>query len=54
MGINSPLRGESIDPVIGVNYNRNVGLPLGADLALLVVNAGISVRTLSFSYPYLK
>ena len=39
---------------MGVSYNKNMGLALGADLALLVVNAGISVRTLSFSYPYLK
>ena len=45
MGINSPLRGESIDPVMGVSYNRNAGLELDADLALKVVDTGVSVRT---------
>ena len=42
MGINSPGCGELIDPVMGVCYNRNVGLVLDADLALLVVDAGVS------------
>ena len=42
MGINSPLRGKLIDPVMGVCYNRNAGLALDADLELLVVDAGVS------------
>ena len=44
MGINSPLRGDLIDPIIRMSYNRNVGLMLNPDLALLVINAGISER----------
>ena len=44
MGIKSPLRGELIELVMGVCYNRNVGLALDADLILLVVDAGISER----------
>jgi len=39
---------------MGVSYNRNTGLALGTDLALLVVDAGISVRTRSCSDPHLK
>jgi len=54
MGINFPLRGESIDPVMGVSYNRNVGLALDADLALIAVDIGISVRTWSCSNLCLK
>ena len=42
MGINSSLHGESIDPVMGISYNRNMGLALDADLALLVVDVGVS------------
>ena len=38
MGINSPLRGEQIDLVIGISYNRTQSRA-GADLTLLVVNA---------------
>ena len=44
MEINSPLHWELIYPVMGVSYNRNAGLALDADLALLVVEAGISER----------
>jgi len=44
MGINSPLRRELIDPIMGVCYNRNTGLAIDADLALLVVDAGVSER----------
>ena len=44
MGINSPITWELIDLVMRVSYNRNAGLVLDADLALLVVNTGISER----------
>ena len=54
MGINFLLRGESNDPIRGVNYNRNAGLALDTDLALLVVDAGISVRMRSCSDLCLK
>ena len=54
MGINSPLRGESVGPVMGVSYNINASFVLDADLALLVVNADVSVRTRSCSDPHLK
>ena len=37
-----------------VSYNRNAGLTLDADLALLVVDAGFSVRMRSYSDPRLK
>jgi len=47
MGINSPLREELIDPVMEINYNRNAGLVLNANLALLVVNADVSKRGVS-------
>jgi len=42
MGLTPPLCGELIDSVMGVCYNRNAGLALDADLALLIVDAGIS------------
>ena len=42
MGLTPPLRGELIDPIIGVSYNRNAGLALDVDLTLLVVNASVS------------
>ena len=42
MGINSSLCWELIDPVMGVCNNRNAGLTLDADLALLVVDADFS------------
>jgi len=32
---------ELIDPILGINYNRNVGLVQDADHSLLVVDAGI-------------
>jgi len=35
MGLTLILRGELIDPVMGISYNRNMGLALDADLALL-------------------
>ena len=41
-GLNPRLYGELIDPVMGVSYNRNAGLALDVDLALLVVDPGIS------------
>jgi len=44
MGINSLSRGESIDPVMGVSYNRNTDFALDTDLALLVVDASVLVR----------
>ena len=44
MGINSHIRGELIDPIMEVSYNRNVGLALDAYLALPVVDAGVSER----------
>ena len=44
MGINSPLHGELIDPVMGVSYNKNVGLALDADLTLFVVDADVSLE----------
>ena len=48
MGINSPLRGELIDPVMGINYNRTAGLMLDTDLALLVVDADAELLRLAF------
>ena len=54
MWINSLLRAELIDPVMGVSNNRNAGLTQDADLTLLVVNTGISVRMRSCSDPHLK
>ena len=39
---------------MGVSYNRNTGLALDANLALHIVDAGVSVRTLSCSDPRLK
>ena len=42
MGINSPIMWELIDPVMRVGYNKNAGLALDVDLALLVVDAGVS------------
>jgi len=54
MGINSTLRRESIDPVMEVDYNRNVGLTLETDLTLLVVDAGVSARMRSCSDLCLK
>ena len=35
---------ELIDLVVGVCCNRNAGLALDADLALLVVDTGVSER----------
>ena len=43
-GLTPPLRGELIDPVMDVSYNKNAGLMLDADPVLLVVDAGISER----------
>ena len=54
MGINSPLRGESIDLIMRASYNRNTVLALDADLALLVVDADVSVRMRSCLDPHLK
>jgi len=39
---------------MGVSYNRNTGLTLDADLALLVVDASVLVRTRSCSDSHLK
>ena len=38
------LHGELIDPVMGISYNKNVGLALDADLALLIVDTDVSVK----------
>jgi len=54
MGINSPLCGESIDLVMRASYNKNAGFTLDANLALLVVDVGIYIRTRSYSDPSLK
>ena len=35
-GLTPPLHGESIDPVMGVSYNKNMCLMLDADLTLLL------------------
>jgi len=53
-GLTPLLHRELIDPVVRVNYNRNAGLVLDADLALLIVDAGISVRMQSCSDSHLK
>jgi len=39
---------------MGVSYNRNAGLMLDAELALLVVGAVVLVRMRSYSEPRLK
>jgi len=39
---------------MGVSYNRNVSLVLDANLTLLIIDVGISVRTQSYSNPCLK
>jgi len=54
MRINTPLHGESIDPVMWVSYSRNAGLTLDVDLALLIVDVSISVRMWSCSNPHFK
>jgi len=54
MEINSPLCGKIIDLVMGISCNRNASFALDADLALLIVNADVSVRTQNCSDPYLK
>ena len=37
-----------------INYNRNTGLVVDADLALFIVDADISVRMRSCSDPHLQ
>jgi len=54
MGINSHITWRVIDPVMGVNYNRNAGLMLDAYLTLFIIDASVSVRTRSYSDPRLK
>jgi len=53
MGLTLTLRGELIDPVMGISYNRNAGPALDTDHVLLVVDADVSVRTWSCSDPHL-
>jgi len=54
MELTLTLRGELIDPVMKVSYNKNAGLALDVDLALLIVDTGVSARTRSCSDPRLK
>ena len=64
MGINSHITWGVNWPSNGVSYNRKAGLALHMDLALLVVDVGVSKRgvaqtrvwneTQGFSYPHLK
>jgi len=53
MWINFPLRGELIDPVMG-SVTTETRLILDADLPLLIVDAGVLVRTQSCSDPHRK
>ena len=45
MGLTVPLCEKLINPVMGISYNRNVGLVLNAGLALFVIDADVSSGT---------
>ena len=53
MGVNCHITWGLIDLVMVINYNRNAGLALDADLTLLVVDTDFLVRMRSCSDPHL-